>query len=628
MHRQRLGNSLVGFQVLSGFAVVALTVIACGQEAQQTDTPKRPDTPADARVSAFRGHPTEVTSLAMSADGSRVVSISDKTACIWNSSTGKEIRRMKVDGESVVGFSPDLGKYLIARSFHFGVATASRGTMTLRDAASGKDIWTVESYTDWNRDVPFMPVVAAVAFRSDGKVVATAGGVVKVRGSLHRGVVKTWDVETGKLVRQFDELPSRADAVAFSSDGKYLAAGTIGTSGELPESAEVHVWDAVTGQRLHTMKTLADVEPGGNPGSILQLAFQPQGKLLAAAVSDGTVRLWELPSGRELYELRGHQGQSSVDEIDGFTGRIVGRSSAVRAVAFHPNGSRLASAGYDRTVRVWNSQTGEQTATFRFDSPHINALAFSQDGQRLAAAGSNSTKAGEVVLWKWSDNSASLAGQVPASVRKDEIAKREMEVRKQIEVAVKSDESQWQSLDAAQRGVRDRIVAVLNKTATLSDQRVASAVYLLAMGRSPTDAEAQQLQKEFAETQNRPLSALQSTRKLVQTKDFNTPIAEISNRLFKMQVDWEAKRKAGGIPFLMTAEEFQKFTSECANAIGQRAKSDEQFGELAYLLTLSRFPSPTEAEQLTAYLKNAADQAEATKVIFTMLLNTKEFLRP
>ncbi len=175
------------------------------------------------------------------------------------------------------------------------------------------------------------------------------------------------------------------------------------------------------------MRTRTEVKQGGDPGSVLQLAFHPEGNRLAAAVSDGTIRLWELPSGRELYELRGHQGQSSGVETDGFTGRILGRSSAVRSVAFSPDGARLASAGYDRIVRVWNPKTGDQTATYRFDSPRINAVAFIRDG-RLGAAGSNSATAGEAVIWKGNDNSKHLGGQIPPAVPKDDVSGRSKRV--------------------------------------------------------------------------------------------------------------------------------------------------------------------------------------------------------
>src|SRR5439155_22396208 len=142
---------------------------------------------------------------------------------------------------------------------------------------------------------------------------------------------------------------------------------------------EVHVWDATTGQRLHTFKTKPDIEQGGDPRSVANLAFHPKGTRLAVAVSDGTVRLWELPSGQELFEMRGHQGRTGGQEVDKFTGRILGPGGSVRSVAFSPDGTLLASAGYDHVVRVWDTETGNQIRTFRFDSARINAVAFSPD---------------------------------------------------------------------------------------------------------------------------------------------------------------------------------------------------------------------------------------------------------
>ena len=241
----------------------------------------------------------EVTALAFSADGSQVVSASAKDVCIWDPATGNEIRRLKVDGEGVVGLSRDFGRLAIARSFHVDVRAARRGKLTLQETANGKEIWSIDPHGNWDPNFAFRPAITALTFTPDGKRIATAGSLTKVGGrhGLQGGVVKIWDTESGKELTQFGPLPSRADAVAFSVDGKLLAVGTTGASGELPEAGEVHVWDASTGQRLHTFKTRPDVEQGGNPGSVASLAFHPMVTLLAAGVSDGTVHLWELPSG-------------------------------------------------------------------------------------------------------------------------------------------------------------------------------------------------------------------------------------------------------------------------------------------------------------------------------------------
>ena len=103
---------------------------------------------------------------------------------------------------------------------------------------------------------------------------------------------------------------------------------------------------------------------------------QPGRAALASAGDDRTVRLWDPATGAEQATLTGHTGR-------------------VTAVAFSPDGRRLASAGEDGTVRLWDPATGAELATLTGHTGPVTAVAFSPDGRRLASAGEDRT----VRLW-------------------------------------------------------------------------------------------------------------------------------------------------------------------------------------------------------------------------------------
>jgi WD40 repeat protein len=346
---------------------------------------------SDSPAVTFKEHPTEIVGLAFSPDVSRVTTTSSNSVRTWESTTGAEMVAVRVDEGGATALSRDFQRLAIARFPKVAVL----------DLTSGKEVLSVDPHGAWDRNFPFRPMVAAIDISPDNKRLAAAGSVTRVGGShgLPGGFVVIWDAQTGQELHRFDRLSTRADAVTFGRDGKYLAAGTQGASGELPEPGELRIWETESGRLRLSLNTKLEVKQGGDPCSVVKLAFDPEATRLAAALGDGTVRIWELPTGKVIVNQRGHEGAATGQEIDP-TGLILGPQRAVRCIAFNSDGSRLALGGYDRVVRVWDSGTGVEKHAFRFNVPRINAVAFSPDGKRLAAGGGDPKKSGEAAVWR------------------------------------------------------------------------------------------------------------------------------------------------------------------------------------------------------------------------------------
>jgi dipeptidyl aminopeptidase/acylaminoacyl peptidase len=132
------------------------------------------------------------------------------------------------------------------------------------------------------------------------------------------------------------------------------------------------------------------------------VALSPDGRRLATASSDRTVRIWDTTTGQTLTTLTGHTGP-------------------VREVAFSPDGRRLATASSDGTARVWDAATGQTLTTLTGHTGEVRAVAFSIDRRRLATAGDDCTAriwdTGEDALESLASEAEAVAERIASSLR-------------------------------------------------------------------------------------------------------------------------------------------------------------------------------------------------------------------
>jgi WD40 repeat protein len=161
--------------------------------------------------------------------------------------------------------------------------------------------------------------------------------------------------ELGGYTSRWFSTPT-VDDVAFSPDGRLLATGQADKTAQL--------WDPATGKHLRTLT--------GHDDRVWGVAFSPDGRLLAISSWDKTARLWDPATGKHLRTLTGHD-----DEVVG--------------VAFSPDGRLLATTSRDKTARLWDPATGEPLRTLTGHDDAVVGVAFSPDGRLLATGSRDQT---------------------------------------------------------------------------------------------------------------------------------------------------------------------------------------------------------------------------------------------
>ena len=219
-------------------------------------------------VRKFVGHTAAGNGVSVSADGKRMLSWGygeDRTLRLWDVETGKELKKLEGHTEKAEGvFSPD-GKKVLTFS--------PDKTLRLWDTDSGKELKKLEGHDD----------AVTGCFSPDGK---------QVLSSSADHTIRLWDVETGKEIRRFEGPKDSVIPAYFLAGGRQVAA-------RCDECRKFRVWETASG------KLLREIDLSELGGDRWSMTASPDGRLGLVNHEDGSVRVYDLASGKEIHRYDG-----------------------------------------------------------------------------------------------------------------------------------------------------------------------------------------------------------------------------------------------------------------------------------------------------------------------------------
>jgi WD40 repeat protein/serine/threonine protein kinase/tetratricopeptide (TPR) repeat protein len=323
------------------------------------------DFPESRRSASFNGPVSFTGSVGVSADGKRIILAGGAGASVvWDKSSPTSLF-------SFPGISRGFRSF-----FSYGMQGSRYSPTSGRIASVDEDgnlgIWNdrtgqrIQAFLKQNANRRGPRSIGPFSGNSYSNLALSPNGEM-LAVAQENGRVELWNIGTAEPAFVIpssarDSIHTKSTNMQFSPDGTMLA---IFSTDAFRESTAIILCDTTSGKVLRGLG--APKQTRSRQMSVTHMSFAPSGNAILSAHADGTLKVWDVATSKQLSTLAGHTG-------------------SINSLVFHPDGLRVITGGSDSTVRIWNIQSGEELFTFTEHSSPVTSVAVSPNGSWIASA--------------------------------------------------------------------------------------------------------------------------------------------------------------------------------------------------------------------------------------------------